>query len=205
MAYGNEPHSVRCFGTEQAAIQEAARAGFGRFKAVEVAGAPWCVHLPTGNMATFGDFEAAQKALETGPPMKCQECGWTGAVAQLEPVKDVWERVQPGDVMPWGDCPECGGCCFEAKPVPAAAGGPRIDMVCAHCGSSNVRRDAWAEWSLDDQDWVLGQVFDMAYCEACECETSLIEMDPEKAMGRWCAKAGTYCRPGHCPCGKDTD
>ena len=38
-------------------------------------------------------------------------------------------------------------------------------MVCATCGGENVKRDAWAVWSVPDQIWELeGEPFDHAYC-----------------------------------------
>lgn len=52
----------------------------------------------------------------------------------------------------------------------------KIRIVCAACGSTNVRRDAWAEWDEVKQDWVLGTVFDDGLCEDCG-ETSLDEED----------------------------
>ena len=41
----------------------------------------------------------------------CQDCGWQGPVEQTKELRNVWDRVQPGDVMPAGECPEegCGG------------------------------------------------------------------------------------------------
>ena len=40
--------------------------------------------------------------------VKCRNCGWKGEISALKPLKRAWERVQPGDVMPAGECPECG-------------------------------------------------------------------------------------------------
>ena len=41
----------------------------------------------------------------------CQDCGWTGPVEDTNELRNVWDRVRPGDVMPAGDCPVegCGG------------------------------------------------------------------------------------------------
>jgi hypothetical protein len=50
-----------------------------------------------------------------------------------------------------------------------------IRIICGECGSDNVRRDAWAEWDIDAQRWVLGSVFDQGFCEACGEERSLDE------------------------------
>lgn len=43
--------------------------------------------------------------------------------------------------------------------------------VCRTCGSSNVMRDAWAEWNPENGEWELGQVFDDGYCAKCEQST----------------------------------
>lgn len=52
---------------------------------------------------------------------------------------------------------------------------PKVQMVCSHCGSDDVMRDAWAEWDVEKQDWVLSSVYDHTYCEGCEGETTLSE------------------------------
>lgn len=41
------------------------------------------------------------------PTATCQYCGWQGPAEQCGPLRNAWERVQPGDVMPAGECPEC--------------------------------------------------------------------------------------------------
>lgn len=51
----------------------------------------------------------------------------------------------------------------------------RVNMVCGTCGSPDVVRDAWAAWSEGAQEWELQNVFDDAYCEACEGECSIEE------------------------------
>ncbi|MDE0171931.1 MAG: hypothetical protein OYH76_13230 [Defluviicoccus sp.] len=38
---------------------------------------------------------------------KCQSCNWTGPADLCGPLKNAWERVRPGDVMPAGECPVC--------------------------------------------------------------------------------------------------
>lgn len=53
----------------------------------------------------------------------------------------------------------------------------RIKIVCTICGSDDVRRDAWAEWDLEKQDWILGTVFDAGHCEKCEENSTLGEVE----------------------------
>ena len=48
--------------------------------------------------------------------------------------------------------------------------GPKVRMVCERCGSEEVLRDAWAEWDVDGQEWVLQNVFDHSVCVSKECD-----------------------------------
>ncbi|MBA16555.1 MAG: hypothetical protein CMN73_09385 [Sphingomonas sp.] len=49
----------------------------------------------------------------------------------------------------------------------------RIEYICVSCGGTAVTREAWAEWSLADQQWALCQTFDFAFCHQCHRETRL--------------------------------
>lgn len=53
---------------------------------------------------------------------------------------------------------------------------PPIRIVCETCGSERVTRDAWAEWDVDTQDWVLASVYDYAFCHDCEEDARLEEV-----------------------------
>lgn len=49
----------------------------------------------------------------------CQNCDWTGEADSCLPIKDLEERVEAGEIMPAGECPECGALCqIDAEPVP---------------------------------------------------------------------------------------
>jgi hypothetical protein len=50
-----------------------------------------------------------------------------------------------------------------------------LEYVCGRCGSTAVARDAWVEWSVPDQAWLLSEIFDFAFCHHCHRETRLIE------------------------------
>ena len=54
------------------------------------------------------------------PTATCQSCGWNGPADECGPLKNAWERVQPGDVMPAGECPVCSASAMldEDKPDP---------------------------------------------------------------------------------------
>jgi hypothetical protein len=51
----------------------------------------------------------------------------------------------------------------------------RLRMVCDRCGSTQVTRDAWAEWREEAQEWALGMVFNHAFCHACEKKVRIVE------------------------------
>lgn len=52
-----------------------------------------------------------------------------------------------------------------------------ITIVCKRCGSDYVMRDAYAVWSVEDQEWVIEAVYDHAYCNNCDSESTLIEKE----------------------------
>jgi hypothetical protein len=56
---------------------------------------------------------------------------------------------------------------------------PKVQMVCEHCGSEEVTRDAWAQWNAETQDWELGAVFDYAYCHRCQRDAHIEEVPME--------------------------
>ena len=53
---------------------------------------------------------------------------------------------------------------------------PKLRMVCATCGSDDVSRDAWGDWDVVAQEWVLRTVFDYAHCHVCDGETRIAEL-----------------------------
>lgn len=53
----------------------------------------------------------------------------------------------------------------------------RIAIICSTCGSDAASRDAWSNWDIDNQEWVLGSVFDAGFCHRCDCESRLIEVE----------------------------
>jgi hypothetical protein len=57
----------------------------------------------------------------------------------------------------------------------------RYAIICNTCGSDEISRDAWANWDIRNQEWVLGAVFDDAQCHRCERETRLIEIELKAA------------------------
>ncbi len=56
------------------------------------------------------------------PIYACQNCEWKGTEAELAPYSDMEKRLEPGDTVPEGECPECGACCWpEETPADIAA------------------------------------------------------------------------------------
>lgn len=45
--------------------------------------------------------------------VECANCEWTGDCTEVEAIEDFWDRVSPGEIMPYGQCPECGCLCHE--------------------------------------------------------------------------------------------
>lgn len=41
----------------------------------------------------------------------CQNCDWRGPTVDTREIKDLHQRVDPGEPMPSGECPECGALC----------------------------------------------------------------------------------------------
>lgn len=51
------------------------------------------------------------------------------------------------------------------------------NMICSHCGSEDVRRNADVAWSVEQQEWSVACIFDSATCENCGGETNIKEVD----------------------------
>lgn len=45
-----------------------------------------------------------------------------------------------------------------------------IEVRCTTCGSTNVSKDAAAEWDTEKQDWVLSSTYDHQWCNSEECD-----------------------------------
>jgi hypothetical protein len=54
----------------------------------------------------------------------------------------------------------------------------KIVAVCKECGSEAVVADAYAVWSVETQQWEVGDVYDKgAFCHDCDGETRIVFMD----------------------------
>ena len=52
---------------------------------------------------------------------------------------------------------------------------PDVTIHCGDCGGENVRKDAYAEWNAELQQWELSAIFDHTVCDDCGSEDSAIE------------------------------
>lgn len=42
--------------------------------------------------------------------VECDNCRWSGTSGDLEPISDLANRIEAGEIVPAGECPDCG--CF---------------------------------------------------------------------------------------------
>ena len=47
----------------------------------------------------------------------CDNCGGLYAADEINPVKDLEQRIEPGGVVPSGECPKCGALCYPRDAV----------------------------------------------------------------------------------------
>ena len=45
--------------------------------------------------------------------------------------------------------------------------------ICAHCASENVSLDAAVVFCVNSQSWVIGSIYDAAFCQDCEKEAKI--------------------------------
>lgn len=43
---------------------------------------------------------------------RCDGCGKLWSPQDVKNIRDLWERVQSGDIVPSGECPECDSLCY---------------------------------------------------------------------------------------------
>lgn len=59
--------------------------------------------------------------LDSNDNHKCQNCGSQWLTEQLKPIQDIEERITPGEVVPSGECPNCGALCHWLKDDPKSS------------------------------------------------------------------------------------
>ena len=49
------------------------------------------------------------------PKHACDNCGKEWDEKRLSEPKDLWQRLDPGSIVPSGECPDCGALCYPNK------------------------------------------------------------------------------------------
>ena len=50
-----------------------------------------------------------------------------------------------------------------------------VIWVCDICGSADVKKDAYASFDVETQQWELHSIYNAAYCDKCGSEASISE------------------------------
>ena len=58
--------------------------------------------------------------LDGETPVACDDCDWSGVAKQVQPIESLAERIFPGEIVPVGECPECGCLAHLQKKQPKA-------------------------------------------------------------------------------------
>jgi hypothetical protein len=105
----------------------------------------------------------------------CQNCDWTGEASTLNIIKDVFQRVAPGEFMPSGECPKCGALCHEIK-ISAKADDDTDEIIrklaITEWASDEINIDASAKVSRNDDGgaWVQAWLYvEVEECSKCKC------------------------------------
>ena len=56
-----------------------------------------------------------------------------------------------------------------------------MKMVCPHCGSDDLVRDAAARFNPDSNQWEMSDFYDDITCCQCDCEVDPVKEDQYKA------------------------
>lgn len=101
----------------------------------------------------------------------CDNCGWTGHTGELRcdltTTPDLNYRLEPGSVVPAGECPEC-GCfaCLEPKnPAVVLVGNPIDGLIIVGPFPTLGHAIDWADENCDAQ-WNAVSVQSVAQFEA---------------------------------------
>ncbi len=61
------------------------------------------------------EYPYVLKLDETSPKAHCQNCGRAWESSLLNHIRDLAQRVSPGEPMPAGQCPICGALCHQTQ------------------------------------------------------------------------------------------
>jgi hypothetical protein len=74
---------------------------------------------------------------------RCDNCDWTGPESAVNEAKDLSDRLDPGGVVPAGECPECGCLAYldttggESNDVHLEIV-KALDLTCPRCVSHDI-------------------------------------------------------------------
>ena len=97
---------------------------------------------------------------------QCDNCEWTGKIEEMDECRDVWSRVEPGDRMGFGDCPECGAFCFpeeEAKPAPVSTNSKEVIEDLLGAVSALLTQVEQMQGMFDDSDGKIQEALEAGY------------------------------------------
>ncbi len=77
------------------------------------------------------------------------ECDWTGDINDVTDIRDFWDRVQPGEEMPAGECPKCGWLAYVVKSTEEL---PRVIVIVSGGLVTSIRSDAPLNVDVADFD-----------------------------------------------------
>lgn len=72
-------------------------------------------------------------------PCHCYNCDWSGNADKVASIHCIGDRLDPGSVVPVGECPDCGNLAYIVKPMSIGHDVARIDH--AHCEYSVISID----------------------------------------------------------------
>ena len=91
----------------------------------------------------------------------CQNCDGIFKARELKEITDIFERVDPGEVMPAGECPNCGALCHNEAPIFVTMDGGIVqDVINLPAGTAYEVID-W-EWLKEDTHDAWGPLSDEA-------------------------------------------
>lgn len=67
------------------------------------------------------DFRTHLDESHDNLPVACNNCVWKGRMQDVNPIRDLDDRISPGEIVPAGECPQCGALASLVKPVPPTA------------------------------------------------------------------------------------
>lgn len=125
--------------------------------------------VPSGECPECGAlaYPVSKSSKVAGSESKCDTCGWSGSDAEVHPIEDVWNYLEPGDPAPSGGCPQCGSFAYPTsnssrrKAASDDYDAPR-KVRCHECGAETTLTpdDLWVcdecDTRLDDSDIIEG-------------------------------------------------